>query len=110
MTTSKRLRACAKHTGLDAVAELLTEAADTIDRREAVIKILEDDAAEAHQKISGIKGRMKVLWTLLGECLPLLHQLDCNDPESEQRLNGLIQCIEDARTLVQIEEMGRVAA
>lgn len=31
MNISQRLRTCAKHTGLDAVIELLTEAADEID-------------------------------------------------------------------------------
>lgn len=32
MNISQRLRGCAKHTGLDAVIELLNEAADEIDR------------------------------------------------------------------------------
>ena len=35
MNLSQRLRTCAKHTGLDAVIELLTEAADEIDRLSA---------------------------------------------------------------------------
>ena len=35
MNISKRLRACAKHTGLDAVIELLQEAADEIDALQA---------------------------------------------------------------------------
>ncbi|WP_101048885.1 hypothetical protein [Macromonas nakdongensis] len=43
-TLPQRLRQMADHTGLDAVAELLREAADTIERREAVIRILERDA------------------------------------------------------------------
>ena len=35
MNISQRLRACAKHTGLDAVIELLQEAADEIDALQA---------------------------------------------------------------------------
>lgn len=35
MNISQRLRTCAKHTGLDAVIEMLTEAADEIDRLSA---------------------------------------------------------------------------
>ena len=35
MTISQRLRTCARHTGLDAVIELLTEAADEIDALQA---------------------------------------------------------------------------
>lgn len=35
MTISQRLRTCAKHTGLDAVIELLNEAADEIDALQA---------------------------------------------------------------------------
>lgn len=35
MNISQRLRTCAKHTGLDAVIELLTEAADEIDALQA---------------------------------------------------------------------------
>ncbi len=35
MNISQRLRTCAKHTGLDAVIELLNEAADEIDRLSA---------------------------------------------------------------------------
>ncbi len=35
MNISQRLRACAKHTGLDSVIELLQEAADEIDALQA---------------------------------------------------------------------------
>ena len=35
MNISQRLRTCAKHTGLDAVIELLQEAADEIDALQA---------------------------------------------------------------------------
>lgn len=35
MNISQRLRTCARHTGLDAVIELLNEAADEIERRSA---------------------------------------------------------------------------
>ena len=74
-------------------------------RREAVIKVLERDAHEAHQRASNAIGTRKVLWNLLGECSPLLHQLECDDAESEDRLNSLLQRIDDARSVVQAEEL-----
>ena len=74
-------------------------------RREAVIKVLERDAHEAHQRASNAIGARKVLWNLLGECSPLLHQLECDDAESEDRLNSLLQRIDDARSVVQAEEL-----
>ena len=76
-----------------------------LERREAVIKILERDAHEAHQRAAHALGTRKVLWNLLGECSPLLHQLECNDRESEEQLNSLLQRIDDARAVVQAEEM-----
>ena len=74
-------------------------------RREAVIKVLERDAHEAHQRASNAIGTRKVLWNLLGECSPLLHQLECDDAEIEDRLNSLLQRIDDARSVVQAEEL-----
>ena len=74
-------------------------------RREAVIKVLERDAHEAHQRASNAIGTRKVLWNLLGECCPLLHQLECDDAESEDRLCSLLQRIDDARSVVQAEEL-----
>lgn len=74
-------------------------------RREAVIKVLERDAHEADQRASNAIGTRKVLWNLLGECSPLLHQLECDDAESEDRLNSLLQRIDDARSVVQAEEL-----
>ena len=76
-----------------------------LERREAVIKILERDAHEAHQRAAHALGTRKVLWNLLGECSPLLHQLECNDRESEEQLNSLLRRIDDARAVVQAEEM-----
>ena len=76
-----------------------------LERREAVIKILERDAHEAHQRAAHALGTRKVLWTLLGECSPLLHQLECNDRESEEQLNSLLRRIDDARAVVQAEEL-----
>lgn len=75
-----------------------------LERREAVIKILERDAHEAHQRAAHALGTRKVLWNLLGECSPLLHQLECNDRESEEQLNSLLRRIDDARAVVQAEE------
>ena len=74
-------------------------------RREAVIKVLERDAHEALQRASNAIGTRKVLWNLLGECCPLLHQLECDDAESEDRLCSLLQRIDDARSVVQAEEL-----
>lgn len=47
----------------------------------------------------------KVLWDLLGECSPLLHQLECNDHESEEQLNSLLRRIDYARAVVRAEEL-----
>lgn len=44
-TTQDRLRQAARFTRLDADRELLTEAADALDRREAVIRLLEGEVA-----------------------------------------------------------------
>lgn len=56
MTTSTHLRQVASRTGLDSIAEALREGANTIEqheatiaRRDAVIKLLEGDAAAAHE-------------------------------------------------------------
>lgn len=76
-----------------------------LERREAVIQILERDAHEAHQRAAHALGTRKVLWNLLGECSPLLHQLECNDHESEEQLNSLLRRIDDARAVVQAEEL-----
>ena len=46
-TTQDRLRQAARFTRLDADRELLTEAADALDRREAVIRLLEGEVALA---------------------------------------------------------------
>ena len=76
-----------------------------LERREAVIQILERDAHEAHQRAAHALGTRKVLWNLLGECSPLLHRLECNDHESEEQLNSLLRRIDDARAVVQVEEL-----
>ena len=48
MTLSQRLRTCAKHTGLDAVIELLQEAADEIDALQARAQVQGDPVAWMH--------------------------------------------------------------
>lgn len=48
-TTQDRLRQAARFTRLDADRELLTEAADALDRREAVIRLLEGEVAATTQ-------------------------------------------------------------
>lgn len=56
MTTPAKLLQLAARTGLDSIAEALTEAASTIEtlaatisRRDAVIKLLEGEVAQAHE-------------------------------------------------------------
>ena len=66
---------------------------------------LKAECIKLTSKLSNAMGTRKVLWNLLGESLPLLCQIDCNDGESEERLNHLIQRIEDARSVVQAEEL-----
>lgn len=57
MTTSTHLRQVAARTALDGIAEALTEGASTIEileatiaRRDAVIKLLEGEVADAHER------------------------------------------------------------
>lgn len=56
MTTSTHLRQVASRTGLDSIAEAIREGANTIEqheatiaRRDAVIKLLEGEVAQAHE-------------------------------------------------------------
>ena len=49
MTTPEKLRQHAARTGLDGIAEALKEGAEAIERRDAVIKLLEGDVASAHE-------------------------------------------------------------
>jgi len=87
--------------------DVINDLHDTIDRREAVIKLLEQDAAAAHAQLVNARGTRKVLWNLLGECLPLL-KVDAQwstDYESKEAIEALIERIESARTAVQAEEL-----
>jgi len=63
MNISQRLRTCAKHTGLDAVIELLNEAADEIDRlsggQQADAKTDEpDDVVKDAERYRWLRSRM----------------------------------------------------
>lgn len=49
MTTPEKLRQLAARTGLDGIAEALKEGAEAIERRDAVIKLLEGEVAKAHE-------------------------------------------------------------
>ena len=49
MTTPEKLRQLAARTGLDGIAEALNEGAEAIERRDAVIKLLEGEVAKAHE-------------------------------------------------------------
>lgn len=91
--------------GAGGVQRLREPLEKVLTRREAVIKLMEQDCVEQALITSNLRGTRKVLWNLLGECLPLLHQIECNDPDSEHGLVSLISRIEDARTVVQAEEL-----
>lgn len=103
MTISYTCPVCAASVETHEVNELRK----TLDRREAVIRILEKDAHDAHQRQANAIGTRKVLWNLLGECLPLL-EYDAQEThcgESHDQIVNLIQRINDARTVVQAEEL-----
>ena len=87
--------------------DVINDLHDTIDRREAVIKLLEQDVAAAHAQLANALGTRKVLWNLLGECLPVIDALIQipGDDDSDAHLNGLAGRINDARTAVQAEEL-----
>ena len=62
---------------------------------------------DLHDEIAQLRGTRKVLWNLLGECLPVIDALMQipGDDDSDARLNGLAGRINDARTAVQAEEL-----
>ena len=62
---------------------------------------------DLHDEIAQLRGTSKVLWNLLGECLPVidaLMQMPGND-DSDAHLNSLAGRINDARTAVQAEDL-----
>lgn len=62
---------------------------------------------DLHDEIAQLRGTRKVLWNLLGECLPLL-KVDAEwstDYEGKEAIYALIECIESARTAVQAEDL-----
>lgn len=87
---------------LDAAERL---AADRLEQMQADRK----QALVWRDQVKTLLGTRKVLWNLLGECLPLLHQIESHDAESDERLGFLIGQIEAARSQVQAEELpGRI--
>ena len=62
---------------------------------------------DLHDEIAQLRGARKVLWNLLGECLPVIDALMQmpGDDDSDARLNCLAGRINDARTAVQAEEL-----
>ena len=62
---------------------------------------------DLHDEIAQLRGTRKVLWSLLGECLPVIDALMQmpGDDDSDVRLNCLAGRINDARTVVQAEEL-----
>ena len=86
---------------------VLENAIAHIDAQALRLEAAERDAVRAD--VAMLRGSRKVLWNLLGECLPLLHQIECHDAESDERLGFLIGQIESARSQVQAEELpGRI--
>ena len=86
---------------------VLENALAHIDAQALRLEAAERDAVRAD--VAMLRGSRKVLWNLLGECLPLLHQIECHDAESDERLGFLIGQIESARSQVQAEELpGRI--
>lgn len=86
---------------------VLENALAHIDAQAVRLEAAERDAVRAD--VAMLRGSRKVLWNLLGECLPLLHQIECHDAESDERLGFLIGQIEAARSQVQAEELpGRI--
>ena len=53
MPIADRLEHCAKFTGLDAVRELLVEAAAAVRKRDAVVKLLEGENAQTENSATG---------------------------------------------------------
>ncbi len=62
---------------------------------------------DLHDEIAQLRGTSKVLWNLLGECLPVIDALMQipGDDDSDAHLNGLAGRINDARTAVQAEDL-----
>ena len=62
---------------------------------------------DLHDEIAQLRGTRKVLWNLLGECLPVIDALMQmpGDDDSDAHMNGLAGRINDARTAVQAEEL-----
>ena len=62
---------------------------------------------DLHDEIAQLRGTRKVLWNLLGECLPVIDALMQmpGDDDSDARLNCLAGRINDARAAVQAEEL-----
>ena len=65
------------------------------------------EMTDLHDEIAQLRGTRKVLWNLLGECLPVIDALMQmpGDDDSDARLNGLAGRINDARTAVQAEDL-----
>ena len=62
---------------------------------------------DLRDEIAQLRGTRKVLWNLLGECLPVIAALMQipGDDDSDAHLNSLAGRINDARTAVQAEEL-----
>lgn len=106
MTLPQELRTVASEMR-PAFSALMIEAADDLERKHGVIRMLELDAHEARQELAAVRGTRKVLWSLLGECLPLL-EYDAQETHcgpSHEGIVALMQRIHAARSAVQAEEL-----
>ena len=65
------------------------------------------EMTDLHDEIAQLRGTCKVLWNLLGECLPVIDALMQmpGDDDSDAHLSGLAGRINHARTAVQAADL-----
>lgn len=96
-----------QHGDYAGVVDIARNGIDEVIRLRAVIKMLEQDRRDAERRAANAIGTRKVLWNLLGECLPLL-EYDAQETHcgpSHDAIVNLMTRIVDARTVVQVEEL-----
>lgn len=86
---------------IDAKDKLIKELRGAQERSETVIKILQREAAHSRTQLASEVEKRKMLWTWMRDIQPLLHQIGCEDAESEEILNSAILRIGDVATLLE---------
>ena len=103
MTISQRLRTCARHTGLDAVIELLNEAADEIERLSASAALPTLQPGDSHSEslieaaIQGHADTREAMRWLVRQLVPAT-QAEVTDEQIEQVLS-LAHAYADAKMM-----------